>query len=393
MSKTIVSSGISSLRCSRPFETSALLKRCWSSSVAAFQFDQTFKNKVLYPRQAKSLKTSLNLEKNLRRSSGPLKTSLSDWKHKLSDGVLSTRECTTTTTSEYYDLEKAIALLRKLGYNPTSLVPDEIVTFKYLYNGIRSDIMVLGNCGTVVSWGLEETVVMKHVLPLIQDARINALPQDQFESEDLDYIEIESQQDLEKAQRLTKKCCEESFIEGDLIIVNNLDPTISLLDKAALSSGMSRSTRLAVLEELLKTHIERSRKFTELLSKGKQLNLKEPDVLKSTGSLFLIRGKLNLYSELIETPDLYWSEPRLEKIYKQMSKSLDIQPRISILNSKLDFAVEESRAFMQVLNEKKSTYLEWIIIYLITVEVCFELHHYYERYWLDRPSESSNNKS
>ncbi|CEP63778.1 Mrx10p LALA0_S09e02300g [Lachancea lanzarotensis] len=393
MSKLLISGALLSLRCSKRHLNARQLKRCWSSSVSSFQIGQTSAGNVLYPRQAKSLKTLLNSEKNLRRGSSVLKTSLSDGKLKLSDGILSTKECTTTTTSEYYDLDKTIGLLGSSGYHPVSLVPDEIVTFKYLYNGIRSDIMVLGNCGTVVSWGLEETVVMKHILPLIQDATINALPQAHFETEDLDYIEIESLQDLEKVQSLTNKSGEESFIEGDLIIVNNLDPAMGLLDKAAFSSGMSRSTRLAVLEELLKTHIEKSRKFTELLSKGKKLNLKEPDVLKSTGSLFLIRGKLNLYSELIETPDLYWSEPRLERIYKQMSKSLDIQPRITILNSKLDFAAEESRAFMAVLNEKKSTYLEWIIIYLITVEVCFELHHYYERYWLDRHLESPQNRS
>lgn len=89
---------------------------------------------------------------------------------------------------------------------------------------------------------------------------------------------------------------------------------------------------------------------------------------------------MNLYSELIETPDLYWSEPFLEKIYNNVSKILDINSRISIMNRKLDYATEEQRAFLSVLNEKKSTRLEWIIILLIMVEVVFEIHHYYERY-------------
>ncbi|SCV03340.1 LAME_0H09648g1_1 [Lachancea meyersii CBS 8951] len=387
MSKVLIENAFATFRCLKGTLDFVAHRRFWASSRQNFQINQTALDK-LYPRQAKSLKVSSNPAKNLRRRSAPLSSHSNDGNFKLSDGILSTRECTTTTTSEFYDLERAISLLSSSGYHPVTLVPDEIVTFKYLYNGFRSDIMVLGNCGTVVAWGLEETLVMKNILPLIRDARINALPEPQFESEDLDYIEIESPLDLEKVQSLTSKSAEESFIDGDLIIVNNLDPAMGLLDKAAFSSGMSRSTRLAVLEELLKTHIDKSRKFTELLSTGKKLNLTEPEVLKSTGSLFLIRGKLNLYSELIETPDLYWSEPRLERIYKQMSRSLDIQPRISILNSKLDFAAEESRAFMAVLSERKSTYLEWIIIYLITIEVCFELHHYYERYWLDRPRET-----
>ncbi|SCV05561.1 LANO_0H10198g1_1 [Lachancea nothofagi CBS 11611] len=360
-------------------------ERSFCTSMKVFQNHQNFN--ILPSRLVKGPKTSSNPAKNLRRSTIPkIENSTSRCgNYSQSGDAFKIDECTTITTSEAYDLEKVKCLLIGSGYHPASLVPDEIISFKYLYNGCMSDVMILGNCGTVVSWGLGESFVTENILSLIQDARVNALADNEIESEDLDFIEIESKEDLEKVKRLTTKSGDESFIDGDMIFVNSIDPNLGLLDKAALSSGMSRSTRLAILEDLLKTHIEKSKKFTELLSKGKKLNLTESEVLKSTGSLFLIRGKLNLYSELIETPDLYWSEPRLERIYKQMSKNLDIQPRISILNTKLDFAAEESRAFMAVLNEKKSTHLEWIIIYLITIEVCFELHHYYERYWIDRP--------
>ncbi|CAI6442802.1 CMF_HP2_G0012080.mRNA.1.CDS.1 [Saccharomyces cerevisiae] len=75
-----------------------------------------------------------------------------------------------------------------------------------------------------------------------------------------------------------------------------------MLDKAAFSSGLSRSTNLAVLEEAMEKHISKTRTITENISKGTKLNLRSSDALKSIGRLFLIRGKLNLYSELIETP-------------------------------------------------------------------------------------------
>lgn len=337
----------------------------------------------------KAARSSLSAAKNLRRSVIPKQKaeSLQNVGNNMASvnlsSFLKTRPCTTITTGESYDLNKVINNLHTSGYHPKSLVPDEIVTFKYFHNGYRSDIMILGNSGTVVSWGIDESFTLENILPLIQSARINPLAENAMESEDLDYLEIESIEDLERVRHTLSRSVDGSFVEGDLIVVNSIDPELGLLDKAAFSSGISRSTRLAILEELLEAHIEKTRKFTENLSDGKRLNLTESMVLRSTGSLFLIRGKLNLYSELTETPDLYWSEPQLERIYKQMSRSLDIQPRIAILNTKLDYATEESRAFMAVLNEKKGTHLEWIIIYLITVEVCFELHHYYERYWLD----------
>lgn len=286
---------------------------------------------------------------------------------------------TAITAAERYDLNKTLDLLNKHGFQPVTLIPNEIVSFKYLHDGFRGDILVLAQNGSVVSWGFNENVLKTNILPLVSEARINSLEESQYESEDLDYVEIETGDDLEDF-RGQYSMGDESIIENELILINGIDHDKGLLDKAAFSSGISRSTRLAVLEVTLDSHIEKTREFTESLSKGKKLNISEKAVLQSTGRLFLMRGKLNLYSELIETPDLYWSEPQLEKIYRQISRNLDIQPRISILNTKLDYATDESRALMAVLNEKKSTRLEWIIIYLITVEVCFELFHFYEKY-------------
>ncbi|SCV99486.1 LAFE_0A04214g1_1 [Lachancea fermentati] len=339
-------------------------------------------------------KTSVYPDKYLRRSFVPknkkrIKAN-GDLGNSAEDSLgafLKVKPCTTITTAEAYDLSKVIHSLNASGYHPVNLIPGEIVSFKYLYDGCRADIMVLGNSGTVVSWGFDESCVLEVILPLLNGARVNPLPENLLETEDMDYVEIDTDQDLLKVRQHINKVDEGSLLEGDLMIINSTDTDQGLLDKAAFSSGMSRSTRLAVLEASLDAHIERTRKFTEALSVGRKLNVSESDILRSTGRLFLMRGKLNLYSELIETPDLYWSEPQLEKIYKQISKNLDIQPRITILNTKLDYATEESRALMAVLNEKKSTHLEWIIIYLITVEVCFELHHYYERYWLDKNTE------
>ncbi|AGO09868.1 AaceriAAL122Cp [[Ashbya] aceris (nom. inval.)] len=313
-----------------------------------------------------------------------------DKSHPLAHTVskhMSIKPVTAITTSESYDLNKVIELLFQKGYQPVNLIPNEIVTFKYFHEGLQGDVMVIGQNGSVVSWGFDEASHKLHILPLIDEARTNPLPESLYESEDLDYVEVESKEEWNQISSLGNMSgLEQSFIKEDLIVVDRTSGDKDMLDKAAFSSGISRSTMLAVLERNLEAHIESTRSFTELLSRGSKLNITEAEILKSTGRLFLMRGKLNLYSELIETPDLYWSEPTLENIYKQVSRNLDVPARISILNKKLDYATDESRALMSVLNEKKSTRLEWIIIYLITVEVCFELHHFYERFLDSKPN-------
>jgi uncharacterized Rmd1/YagE family protein len=177
-----------------------------------------------------------------------------------------------------------------------------------------------------------------------------------------------------------------SYLQGEILVIQGQNANKKLLDKAAFAIGLSRSTRLSILENALELHLQLTKQNSLGLSKG-IINTTEHNLLKLTGRLFLLRGKLNLYSELIEIPDLYWEEPTLEKIYYSVSKVLDINSRITILNRKLDYATDEQRAFLSVLNEKKSTRLEWIIIILIMVEVGFESFHFYERY-KDKPSQT-----
>ena len=62
-------------------------------------------------------------------------------------------------------------------------------------------------------------------------------------------------------------------------------------------------------------------------------------------------------SQLLETPDFYWSEAKLEELYQMMSRTLDVNHRISILNKKLDYANELVSVLRGHLSEKHSNKL------------------------------------
>lgn len=290
---------------------------------------------------------------------------------------------TSVTVGESIDFDAVLKVLNRLdddGNRLTDysvLMADEVINVKH--NG--KDLMILSN-GTLVGWGMDETTIVKNIIPKIQDAICDNF---EPESEEIDWVELDYLPDNAPNNG-------NSYMQGDIMVIQGSNKDKILLDKAAFAIGLSRSTRLSVLENALEDHIQLTRVNSEYLSEGKQLTTTESDVLKLTGRLFLLRGKLNLYSELIETPDLYWTEPTLERIYELISRNLDISPRISILNRKLDYATEEQSALLAVLNEKKSTRLEWIIIILIMVEVGFETFHFYERY-LDKLNDKNNDKN
>lgn len=271
---------------------------------------------------------------------------------------------TAITIGDFIDLHQAQELLGKTGVRPEVLVKDEVISFSAtnsVDSGSINQIMVLAN-GTLVGWGFTEEHMLEKLVPSLLPATIE---QCDYESEDMDYLEA----DVEE----TGDGSASSFMQGDILVIPEKGSIERQLEMAAFAIGLSRSTRLSTLEESLEKIIQHARENSEVLTEGFRINLNEADILRVTGSLFKLRAKLNLYLELIETPDLYWSEPNLEKIYEAVSRRLDISLRITIVNRKLDYVTEEQRALLSFLTEKKSTRLEWIIILLIMVEVLFEI--------------------
>ena len=236
--------------------------------------------------------------------------------------------------------------------------------------------------GTLVSWALPSTLVLPllttTLLPAMDNSHLSTL-----ETEDLEYMEDSSR--------------ENSSIRGDTITIGtrtsallqqNCTPTASAahsristdttLAKIAFSSGLSRSTKLAVLESLLSAYFDSTRSIPILLSRGSRLPFTRSFILRKTGQLLSVRAQLNLYSELTDSlPDLFWDsrhELGLEGYYDQVGRALDVGVRIKVLNEKMDYAQEIASVLRERLSERHGLVLEWMIIALIAVEVGFEVN-------------------
>lgn len=256
--------------------------------------------------------------------------------------------------------------------------------------------------GTLVAWAVPERDVAMLALETLLPAAENPR-QDQLETEHLEYFE-----DPSKAN---------SVIKGDTIILGTkgqrskdndgtsdgpgdsatpttgIDPTAdtsvrrsvdTVLAKIAFSSGLARSTKLAVLESLLSNYFESTKSIPTMLSRGSRLPFTRLPftrsfILQKTGQLLSVRAQLNLYSELTDSlPDLFWDskhELGLEGYYDQVGRALDVGIRIKVLNEKMDYAQEIASVLREQLSEKHGLHLEWIIIALIAVEVGFEIRH------------------
>jgi uncharacterized Rmd1/YagE family protein len=318
------------------------------------------------------------------------------------DPEVDTKTVTAYCAAEQYSIAAAARLVKAQGYEldpyqtglypqvihvQTTEKPSEVKDFQ------QGDIFIFPS-GTVVTWNVREREALNLVNKVLP-AAAEGSHLDLLETEDLDYLEDPTR--------------ESSDIVGDTIILgtkaeSNIADTSesksdeaeqrhevdNVLAKIAFSSGLARSTKLAVLESMLSSYQHSTRLIPTMLAKGENIALGRKNVpftrsfiLRKTGELLSIRAQLNLYSELTDSlPDLFWDsrhELGLGEYYDKVGRALDVGVRIKVLNEKIGFAQEIASVLRESLSEKHGLRLEWAIIALIAVEVVLEFY----RHWKD----------
>ena len=164
---------------------------------------------------------------------------------------------------------------------------------------------------------------------------------------------------------------DESKVSQDKIILSNKMPTD--MQKLGVSYGLSQSVKLSVFETRIDTTIEKTRYIPEELANTGGISMSRKQLSKKIGALFLERNSINLHTDILDTPGFFWDHPEYENIYYMTFKDLDIAARTAVLNKRLDIIRELFDVLKEVLNNRYSTMLEWVIILLISVEVVISI--------------------
>lgn len=160
-------------------------------------------------------------------------------------------------------------------------------------------------------------------------------------------------------------------IEEDEIVMPNLE----VVSKLAVSHGIAQSVKLGTFENAVQKTFASTREIPEDLAKYGKISLSRKEIRKKMGALFIERNSINLLLDVLETPEFFWDYPELEVYYKMIAHYLDIKKRVEVLNHRLNIVHELFDMLGTELNHQHSSRLEWIIIYLIVLEVVISLSH------------------
>ncbi|KAJ7133034.1 hypothetical protein C8R46DRAFT_1140415 [Mycena filopes] len=139
----------------------------------------------------------------------------------------------------------------------------------------------------------------------------------------------------------------------------------SHLLKLSISHALAQSTLLAHYEtnaqRVLSSPLTLS--IPQQLATSGALNLRRHDALKLTGSLFKLRRDVNLVSNVLDVPELFWSEASLKELYDAVREYMEIKGRVQVLNEKLAVASDFLDAIHDHLNNFAMERITWIIIW------------------------------
>jgi uncharacterized Rmd1/YagE family protein len=246
-------------------------------------------------------------------------------------------------TAESYRISPLFSALEARGLKP--ILMRDTIHISYNNSFAEHCDVFLFPFGTAIFWGLEDTEeadFLKYLRP--------------FEISPLAHLEFD----------------ELSFTTGTTLRISKDEITLpfpSAHNKLAVSYSIAQSVKLTVFETTVRSTIEKTKHLPEEIVRRGKVVLSRSEIAKTIGQLFLERSSINLHTDILDTPEIFWEYPENEPPYRMVANYLDIQTRVDVLNKRLNIVKELLEMLSTELNHRHSSRLEWIIIVLIFFEI------------------------
>ncbi|KAJ3199910.1 hypothetical protein HDU82_009325, partial [Entophlyctis luteolus] len=152
-------------------------------------------------------------------------------------------------------------------------------------------------------------------------------------------------------------------IYNDMITLKSGNPMIKL----TISHGISQSAKLTHFENIMEQEIARTTSLPKMMAKYGEVKLKRDDVMKIVGNLFRLRMDVNLVSNVLDTPEIFWSEPELQGLYNAVRGYLEISQRVKLLNKRTEVISDLLDMLSDHLHGSQMTMMTRIVIVLIVI--------------------------
>ena len=133
--------------------------------------------------------------------------------------------------------------------------------------------------------------------------------------------------------------------------------------------NVSQSVALDYYSEQTNLLLEETNSHTLSLERRGRLDISGKNLKKYIGKTLNLKNRIaeNLY--IFDSPPETWEDENLNRIDQGLKRTFDLQERFRDIREGLEIVRENLELFKDLLQYRNSTFLEWIIIILVALEV------------------------
>lgn len=133
--------------------------------------------------------------------------------------------------------------------------------------------------------------------------------------------------------------------------------------------NVSQSVALDYFSDLTDKLLEETNRYTQSLEKTGKLGISRNNLKKYIGKTLILKNRISENLYVFDSPPETWENEALSKIDHGLKGTFDLQERFRDIREGLEIVKENLELFKDLLQYKNSTFLEWIIIILVFLEV------------------------
>ncbi|PWN47138.1 DUF155-domain-containing protein [Violaceomyces palustris] len=218
---------------------------------------------------------------------------------------------------------------------------------RFAVEGITPELFIM-DYGAIVIWGMT-LAEEKRLLRELRRFEVERLASEDVESEDLHWY-----------------LADYSRIYNDVITLRRGS---SYMTKLSLSHALAQSTKISFFEGIIDNTIEATKDIPQSIAESGKIGMPPAEIMKQIGHLFILRMNIHLVGSIVDSPEIFWTQPDLEPLYSAARSYLEIPQRIDLLNTRVEVLQDMLQLLKDQVTSSHSEYLEIVVILLIMLEI------------------------
>ena len=141
-----------------------------------------------------------------------------------------------------------------------------------------------------------------------------------------------------------------------------------------VASVLSKSLMLSYYEAKIAGAFDRIEPLAAGLQRKGRTGSQARDLLRQIGDVLLTQHRMVGRVEIEEKPEMLWDHPELERLYARLEDEYELVERSHAMERKLTLINETAGMLIDLVQNQRSTRLEWYIIGLIGIEILLSVY-------------------